>query len=378
MPRLPQPDSEAADESPWVKSSTPNLYRYRPSGVYFARAKVGGKLIRQSLKTTKYSVAVLRLNDLLKQSRRLVDAQEVAVGGGMTFQQAADVFLQQIDANPAIKPTTRAYRRRCLKALLKAWPTLAATEAKKITSAQCREWSARFAADYSPTMYNNTVGTLRMILDVAIKAGVRSVNPAKEVSKIKVPLKKLILPTLEEFNQLIRVIAEGGGRFSRDCADLVAFLAYGGFRKSEAAAIQWSDCDFAKGTIFVAGADEQGTKNHETRRVQMNGEMVALLQRLRAGRPDEPSSTTVMKVQECQGSIDRACKLLGIKRFTHHGLRHFFATRCIESDIDIPTVSRWLGHKDGGALAMKVYGHLRDEHSTEMAKRVSFSAKAKS
>jgi hypothetical protein len=29
-----------------------------------------------------------------------------------------------------------------------------------------------------------------------------------------------------------------------------------------------------------------------------------------------------------------------------------FATRCIESGVDIPTVSRWLGHKDGGALAM--------------------------
>jgi hypothetical protein len=33
----------------------------------------------------------------------------------------------------------------------------------------------------------------------------------------------------------------------------------------------------------------------------------------------------------------------------------------------IPTVSRWLGRKDGGALAMKTYGHLRDEHSTKMA-----------
>jgi integrase len=43
-------------------------------------------------------------------------------------------------------------------------------------------------------------------------------------------------------------------------------------------------------------------------------------------------------------------------RITHHELRHLFATRCIESGVDIPTVSRWLGHKDGGALAMKVYG----------------------
>ena len=81
-----------------------------------------------------------------------------------------------------------------------------------------------------------------------------------------------------------------------------------------------------------------------------------------------------MRVKECQGAINRACDVLGIPRFTHHDLRHLFATRCIESGVDIPTVSRWLGHKDGGALAMKVYGHLRDQHSTEMAARVTFES----
>ena len=81
-----------------------------------------------------------------------------------------------------------------------------------------------------------------------------------------------------------------------------------------------------------------------------------------------------MRVRECQGAINRACKALEIVRFTHHDLRHLFATTCIESGVDIPTVSRWLGHKDGGALAMKVYGHLRDQHSANMAQRVSFDA----
>jgi len=37
-------------------------------------------------------------------------------------------------------------------------------------------------------------------------------------------------------------------------------------------------------------------------------------------------------------------------RITHHDLRHLFATTCIEAGVDIPTVSRWLGHQDGGAL----------------------------
>ena len=68
--------------------------------------------------------------------------------------------------------------------------------------------------------------------------------------------------------------------------------------------------------------------------------------------------------------MDHAAERVGITKMTHHDLRHFFATICIESGVDIPTVSRWLGHKDGGALAMKTYGHLRDEHSLSAARRV--------
>jgi hypothetical protein len=66
---------------------------------------------------------------------------------------------------------------------------------------------------------------------------------------------------------------------------------------------------------------------------------------------------------------------LGFPHFTHHDFRHYFATTCIEEGVDIPTVSRWLGHSDGGALAMQRYGHLRREHSLAMMKRVSFAPK---
>jgi hypothetical protein len=125
---------------------------------------------------------------------------------------------------------------------------------------------------------------------------------------------------------------------------LVEFLSYSGCRKGEAARVNGRDCDFEKGEITVLG--------------------------------DPATGTTLMRVHECQGAINSACKLLGIARFTHHDLRHLFATRCIESGVDIPTVSRWLGHKDGGALAMKTYGHLRDQHSANMAQKVVFTEEA--
>jgi integrase len=73
----------------------------------------------------------------------------------------------------------------------------------------------------------------------------------------------------------------------------------------------------------------------------------------------------VMRVGECQKAMDAAVKKVGVTHLTHHDLRHLFATRCIESGVDIPTVSRWLGHKDGGGLAMKVYGLAKstfDQH----------------
>lgn len=108
----------------------------------------------------------------------------------------------------------------------------------------------------------------------------------------------------------------------------------------------------------------------------MIAEMKALLERLWAERHNEPFSAAVMTVHECQKAMNRAAAKIGMSRITHHDLRHLFATRCIESGVDVPTVSRWLGHKDGGALAMRVYGHLRDAHSNEMAKLVSFTKAA--
>ena len=41
----------------WQKTPVANLVRYNPLGLYFARVRVRGKLIRLSLKTDVFSVA---------------------------------------------------------------------------------------------------------------------------------------------------------------------------------------------------------------------------------------------------------------------------------------------------------------------------------
>jgi integrase len=365
-------NSEHKESSLWAKSSVANLVRYVPSGIYFARAKVGGKLIRQSLKTDRLNVAQLRLGDLLKEKRTMIEASVEAGKGRMTVGDALAVYKSQVEANISLKPSAKLYRRKCVEALIRTWPELVKTDVRKVSERDCQLWAAKFAPDYSGGVFNNTVGTLRHIFDVAIASGARYGNPAMAIKKAKVRQKNLTLPEHGQFLQLVEKVRHAGSRFSKDCASLIQFLAFGGFRKGEAAAVTWADCDFEKKEIVVRGDPETGTKNWTIRRVPMIPDMVKLLSELRESRKDDSPSMPVMRVRECQKAIDSACKKLGIARFTHHDLRHLFATLCIESGVDIPTVSRWLGHKDGGALAMKVYGHLRDQHSVAMAQKVTF------
>jgi hypothetical protein len=42
------------------------------------------------------------------------------------------------------------------------------------------------------------------------------------------------------------------------------------------------------------------------------------------------------------------------------------------SGIDYLTIARWVGHRDGGILIGRVYGHLNDEHKRKQANRLSF------
>lgn len=370
-------NSADTKEQRWLKTPVANLVRHVQSGVYYARIRVGGKLIWKTLKTDRISVAKLRLADFHKEERQRAAAAKALSRGKMTFGDALAAYKQQRENDPNLKPGTKEYDTFRTKALLESWPDLEASDVSKISAADCKTWSEKNAAKASSSSHNHTVGILRRIFKIAIDAGARYDNPALAAKWVKEHTKKQInLPQAGQFEPLVDAIRKSGSGFAQPCGDLVEFLAYGGFRRSEAANVTWADCDFKAGKIIVRGSAKTGLKGRrvgEYREVPMIPDMRKLLERMRAERPDEPPTQKVMRVFECKKSITTACRKLGIPRFTHHDLRHLFATKCIESGVDIPTISRWLGHKDGGAEAMKTYGHLRDDHSINMAQKVTYA-----
>ena len=134
----------------------------------------------------------------------------------------------------------------------------------------------------------------------------------------------------------------------------------------------WGDVNSELKNFTVTGG-EQGTKNHEARTVPLFAPLERLVLAMRETLLTPPRPTDrIFPIQSSKTAIGTACKKAGLPHFTHHSLRHFFCSNAIEAGADFKVIAGWLGHKDGGILVAKTYGHLRGEHSAMMAKRMTF------
>jgi integrase len=359
-------------ETTFKATAVQHLYRREPIGVFYARLYVGGRSKWISLKTKSLPVAKLELLKHLKAHFVVADAEVRTQHGKATVGDLATIYLQDVELAGDIKATSKEYRGKTVKYLLNSWPSLASKSPNRVTENECRNWAMEYRGKFSESLYNNTVDTLRHIFDLAIKYGLIARNPAAAIEKVKVTQKKLELPSGDQFRQIVALIRDAGSAVSDGCGDLVEFLAYSGARATEAAGVRWQDVDFERGRIYIAPG-----KTGQSRYIPLLDSMRDLLDRIRATprwfrAEHRRTNGYILSVIECEKALTSACTKAGAYRMTRHDLRHLFATRCIESGVDIPTVSRWLGHKDGGALAMRVYGHLRDDHSQAMAAKVTF------
>ena len=138
-----------------------------------------------------------------------------------------------------------------------------------------------------------------------------------------------------------------------------------GLRIGEICGLKWSDINIDNGTITVNRTIEriyivEGERKHtelvintpktknSCREIPMNKELLAMVKPLKKvvntefyvltneEKPTEPRTY--------RNYYHRLMARLDIPRLKYHGLRHSFATRCIESNCDYKTVSVLLGH----------------------------------
>ena len=123
--RTEQPAENTESQPDWVKTPVADVVRYKPSGIYFARLRIWGKLFRHSLKTDVIGVAKLRLGDFIKDRQEEMGDDSAVRSGRMTVADATSMFRQRLDGQQDVKEGANVYRRKRIEALLKSWPELA-------------------------------------------------------------------------------------------------------------------------------------------------------------------------------------------------------------------------------------------------------------
>ncbi len=356
----------------WTPTRYPGLYRHS-NGTYYVR--IGGNKTWKSLRTKVQSIALKLRDEVQRETERKLENPASITLEGKKVKDAIAMRRWRLLHDVSLKISTKLFWNAILDSLQNSWPGLAEMDLNKITRIECEVWARKHCEKVSASRFNHTLSALSHLFEIGMDAGIISNNPATSIKRAKPKSKDLLstLPDRQQFRGFVSAVRNSRSHWSGPCGDLIEVLAYSGLRIAEANALCWGHVDWSRGELVVEGEPEnEGTKNRKVRRVPMIGELEKLLTKMREARPRESKNDRVLLVTSARGAMRRAAAVVGMKRMTHHDLRHLFATTCIESGVDIPTVSYWLGHQDGGVLAMKTYGHLRNEHSKAAAEKVSF------
>jgi integrase len=339
------------------------LCRSHESGVYYARVRRGRKLITRSLKTRSREVANWRLNQFLGKSSHLKPSL-----AGATYAEVVQAFRDTALAALTLKPASREDYEHRLKALVREWPgrDLNRTRIRDITIADCEKWFAKRRPQVGAQRLKNERNLLKNVFEFAKREGYTMENPAASLPRVRVPKSKAVPPTRAQF---LHLVGQLRARHNTDAVEMVELLAYSGMRVSEAAGLRWADVDTDRRRFRVAG---KGRGAEEYDEVPLFPAMRELLARIRQARGPVQPSDRVLRIRQCRDALAGACQAAGLPRFSHHDLRHFFCSEAIEKGIDFKTIAGWLRHKDGGMLAATTYGHLRSDHSDEMAEKMLF------
>lgn len=183
----------------------------------------------------------------------------------------------------------------------------------------------------------------------------------------------------------VRTVVEAAQTLDVAAGLALRLAAVAGLRRSELAALQWTDFDLELGqltvdsSITVVRGGEDGsvlidsvTKTADRRALHLDAETIALVSALRAER--EPVSPYLFSITMGPPNPDRigwwwkrARDASGIDaKWRLHDLRHWTATTAITHGHDVRTVAGRLGHANP-AMTLRVYAHALDSADVQLA-----------
>lgn len=372
---------------------------WQRGGRYYLQVKERGSAAprRIALEAKNLSEAKLAAEEKRREAR---EGDLPAGGRKPTFAELADACL----AIAATKKKPRTVREDAHR--LRRWKAaFGCVRVDLITTAMiAAARDKRLLAGVSARTVNLDLIALRGVFRKALEDELIARNPMAKLAKLRerpAPERRFLRP--EELKGLVdEALAkwpDGKPKYRNGdlLADFLKLLAYSGAREQEALALRWEHVDFARRQLAIGA--EGDSKNSLARRVDFNPALALHLEDMAARR--DPQSNFIFPSPQ-RGERDQAARSLretmrmaraavGLDSFMpnlsaderklqsragvgFHDMRHHFASVAVMGGVPFRQVAAWLGHKDGGVLVGKVYGHLDPDFGQGAARKVSFGS----
>lgn len=253
---------------------------------------------------------------------------------------------------------------------------------------------ARLKQDVAPRTVNLDVIALRVVLKRALEEGLIQRLPTDGLRPLRTSTRTRPLFTSENLDKICASafetkINKAGEQIpvtenAQQFVDYIKLMAFSGARRNEALGLQLTDVDFENGQLHlrrqVTAYGILDLKNKEERRVDFNPKLKAHLLDMKKRRapdlkwlfPSPQRGDKDIPAKSFRESLEMVRTQAKMPTFNFHDCRHHFISMCVMSGVDFMTIAAWVGHKDGGVLIGKVYGHLANEHRKAMADKVNF------
>lgn len=202
----------------------------------------------------------------------------------------------------------------------------------------------------------------------------------KKISKLQVIAKELPVLTQNEQKMLVNLCLTQIDE-TKVC---VLLSLYAGLRIGEICALEWEDIDLENRLIHVRKTVSRVSGTGEN---MARSTLVISRPKTLASFRDIPICSWLIpvlkQVHDMQHSsfvassragfvsprtfdyrYHKLLRTAGIQTINYHGLRHTFATRCIEAGIDVKTLSELLGHTDA-SITLNTYVHSSMERKRD-------------
>lgn len=238
--------------------------------------------------------------------------------------------------------------------------------------------NGRWGADgLAPNTVNSIVSVFKNSLKTAYMLGCTDRQLGDKIKRPKVRERKIECFSIREQRKIENAVLT-----SRKHKYFGVLLClYTGLCLGEVVALNWKDIDLKRGMLSVNKTcydtpdglvfDDPKTV-HSRRIIPLPRQIMPIL---REKRKTSKSDFVVsdkgkpVSVRSFQRSFELLLKRHRIKHRGFHALRHTFATRALESGMDVKTLSEILGHKNP-SITLSRYAHSLMEHKSAMMNRL--------